>query len=118
MKWTEMKTEKGSIGNVQFECESNQHGLRTVTFYVDGKPLLMIGKTDYSSMNAHVPAPPKIVDRYVLSGKFLGLTDVSEEFEDEFAAEQRKNEFLKLANYPEDEKLGISINKQKVEVAA
>ena len=116
MKWQDFKGQTGAFGNVTFECENTSNGLRTITFSVDGKRVFMVGKGSYSDLIASVPAVPKKAKRFVLAGKFLGLAVIEEVFEKRYEADTRKSEFEKLANYPEEEKLGLSVEEREVEV--
>lgn len=116
MQWKQFKEAKGQIGNVEFRAEYSDGSLRTLTFSVDGKDVLMCGQGRYSDFTANVPAPPKKEKRFVLSGKLLGVSDINEVFEDEYSAKSRKDEIASMAAYPTDEKLGLAIEQTEVDV--
>ena len=116
MKWSETKKGTGNIGtDVNFTVESTESGVRSVTFEVAGHPCLMVGIARYSDLGVYVPAPPKMVKRYALTGKLLGLTEINEIFEHEHEATSRLHEFESASGYPEKERFGLSISVVTVE---
>lgn len=54
------------------------------------------------------------VDEWCLSGKLLGVTDFSETFKDETAAQNRHHDIKNTTGVYDDEQLGLSIEKKTV----
>lgn len=66
------------------------------------------------TLRVMVPQPYEEDDRWCLSGKFLGLFDVSEYFESEYDAKDKLRDYS--AKAPHGEEHGLSIQKVRVKI--
>lgn len=68
---------------------------------------ILRGESYNKSLEVLIPEPPKEVDRWVLAGKFIGITDVMEIFESEREAKDRLEEFQDKIGYGKETYLSI-----------
>ena len=90
----------GALSGITADVDLVSGVVHAVTLRDANGGLLRIERnSDYESLKAFVPAKPKLVKRWQLSGKFKGL-DVSERFDHKHDAEQRRQD---LEGWNEDE---------------
>lgn len=116
MKW---ETLKGSLSaqfpTLAIHLEHHNGNLKAIEISAPGGGAVKIVE-EYGSLKLMVPAKPKMVDRWALTGLLLGVTPFHELFESEFDASQRKGGLSKAANFCEDDTLGLTIEKVSVPV--
>jgi hypothetical protein len=103
------------LPGVEVEIENRDGSLFAVTFRVNGN-MVKVSKGGYSDITLLIPAPPKVVKKFRLAGKFGGLADVSEDFDSKWDAEQRLREYEKKYGGPDDE-VGLTVSEVEVEEA-
>lgn len=86
------------LGGIAVEFEKHNTSLVAVTLRDSDGRLVKIAKGEYGEMVALVPAPPKKIKKFRLSGKFEGLVDVCEDFDSEAAAKDRLREFERVGS--------------------
>lgn len=87
--------------------------VRDITFTdEDGNCVVVNGQY---GLSIFVPKPFEEADRYVLSGKFMGLVDVRKVFEYEHEAKGELEEFQTKAGYGVE--TGLKISKARVQVS-
>ena len=101
-----------SLTGINVELEHHGHSLSAVTFRHPDGGLVKVAIDSYN-LKVLVPAPPKMVEKYRLSGKFAGLVDVCEDFDDEFDAKQRLQDY-ELKHSGGRSELGLGIAKVTV----
>lgn len=77
-----------------------------------GHVFIKLGESYTNSLKVMVPQPFEEEDRWHLSGKLAGLTDISEHFADEYEAKERLREYERQIIG----ETGLSIAKVKVKV--
>jgi hypothetical protein len=105
------------LNGVTVEFEKHDSNLDSVTLTDAAGNVFKIAKTSYSDIGAFIPAPPKMVKKYFVTGEFKGVTKLADEgpFDGEYEATCRKNEIQKAADYAEN--LSIEIVEREVEVS-
>lgn len=68
----------------------------------------------YGNLAIDIPAPPKKVKKFKLHGKFAGLADVEELFDEDYEAEARFREYQKKYR-GDDVEIGLAIDEVEVE---
>lgn len=106
------KASEIALEGIAVDMESADGSLRTITL-TDGKGgVLRVMRVDYS-MQAYVPAPPKMVKKWALTGKYAGLVDVSETFDTKYDADDRLREYRRK-NAGGDDEIGLSVSEVEV----
>lgn len=105
-----LKTVKGAseitLEGIAVEFVKQDASVKRVTL-TDGKGTTVTFSADYG-MSVLVPAPPQMIDKWMLQGTYKGIT-VSEAFDSKYAAESRRDEI----GYGEDV-AELSIDKTQV----
>ena len=89
MKKVAKVTEIVLVG-ITISAEVNEHGsIHRLDFEdAEGNKLYLATESQYSALVASVPAPPKMVERHVLTGSVVGIP-VREVFEQRYEADAR-----------------------------
>lgn len=104
------------LSGVTFDWVKEDKGIKEVIVRdIDGAEARIKVATTYSdTLKVLIPQPLEAVDRYVLEGKFLGLTPVKEVFEHEHEANDKLREYSDAAGYGKD--VGLTVKKVKAKV--
>lgn len=113
-----------NLQSIKSESEVDLAGVK-ITFVKEDKAIksvvitdgyggvLILKAGDYSNtIKPFIPAPPEQVERWELSGNFIGVKEVSELFDTEWDAKKRLNEFEAFA--PRDS--GLTIQKVMIDL--
>jgi hypothetical protein len=101
------------LAGITCEFETRDGAMRSVTLRDAEGNMLRVAHADYA-MHVLRVAPVKMVKRFRLTGKLLGVADVNEDFETEYAARERLQEIERGAGYEASEKLGLKIEAAEV----
>mgnify|MGYP000848319551 CR=1 FL=1 len=103
------------LGGVNVDIELHNGRAHAVTVTDPNGGMLRV-VSDLTALRLLVPEPPKRVTRYHLSGRFAGLVDVSEYFDDQNEAVTWLEEYRKRYIGP-DEEFGLTVQPVEVEVS-
>jgi hypothetical protein len=91
MIWTRVKDRKQLVlDGISIEADKSDSSLRSVTF-TDGAGHKVRVLIDSYTLYVEVPAPPKMVEKFEVSGVIAGVP-VTEQFDDSYSADNRKRE--------------------------
>lgn len=104
------------LSGVTFDWVKEDKSIKEVIVRdVDGAAVhLRIGESYSNSIKVLIPQPLETVDRFLLEGKFLGLTPVKDVFEHEHEANDKLREYSDAAGYGRD--VGLTVKKIKAKV--
>ena len=109
---TTLKESDLKLDGIDVQVELRDSSIGSITFTdKSGKVIKVIGEYGFK---ACVKAPPMMVKKWRLSGKFAGMVDVCEDFDNDYDAKDRLREFERKYSGP-DESTGLAIT--QVEVA-
>lgn len=112
MKFATVKKDSEiQLPGVEVFVERRDNSINSLTLVSGGRLLKVV--PSYGSIEVLAPAPPKLVKKFNLAGRFAGLTPVSELFTHKHEAESRLREFAAKFTGP-DEDLGLTITEVEV----
>jgi hypothetical protein len=98
MKLQEVKKESEiCLTGVLVEIERRENEVADITFSDGLGGFLKVAPGRYSGLSLLIPAEPKLVEGYRLSGKFLGLVEVLEDFDTKYRAERELEKYAEAA---------------------
>lgn len=119
MKYQTIKSDT-ELGNLPVSITRQNDAIVEVVVYFQpfeegARPPSSIRITEkYGNLAIDIPAPPKKVKKFKLHGKFAGLADVEELFEEEYEAKARLREYEKKYR-GDDAEIGLAIDEVEVE---
>lgn len=101
-----------NLEGIAVEIEKVNQSIRSVTL-TDAKGHMVKFHCSYG-LEVNVPAEPVKQTQYAIRGKFLGVADINEQFENEWEATAKLAEIEKAAGYPENS--GVKIDPVEVDI--
>ena len=104
-----------TLRGVMIEIDNHNGSPRVITLRDANGGLVQI--TGTYGIDILAPAPPKMVKKHRLSGKFAGLAEVSEDFDNEWDAKARLRDYER--EYAgDDSEVGLTISEVEIPEAA
>lgn len=103
------------VGVVSFQVENDKVEAVTVKM---GDEYIRITKNEMYSSHLRISKEQGkiVIKKFALKGKYLGIVDVYEEFEDKYAAQEKQEMYRNKANLYTAEETGLTIEEVEVEV--
>lgn len=117
MNWKSVKGEKEveEVYGKPIEFEKEDGNIKSVTITAENGKKLRFANSGYGyGVSVFVPAPPKMVDKYKLSGTINELPIQDEFLEDAYEAEKRKQYWERKFNALSEDEVKLSIDKVQV----
>lgn len=102
-EWVTVKSPTmATLDGIMFEVIKDNSSIQSIEMTDKFGTKLRISRDPYGAgISILVPSPPKMKKIYRLHGKFLGVAEFKEDFDDDCDAQTRRNELLKKAEYDE-----------------